>query len=70
MAGQRLRVLFERRYKATGLALWCEGGPAGTVMLPVAWTDRGKPPAEQALGYEELVELAALVGALTTRRQD
>ena len=70
MAGQRLRVLFERRYNATGLAFSCEGGPLGTVMLPVAWTDRGKPVAPQALGYEELVELAELVRALTTRRQD
>jgi hypothetical protein len=39
-------------------------------MLLVAWTDRGKPEAPQALGYEELVELAELVRALTTRRQD
>lgn len=70
MAGQRLRVLFERRYKATGLALCCEGGPAGSVMLPVAWTDRGEPAAEHALGYEQLVELAALVRALATRRED
>jgi Family of unknown function (DUF5372) len=68
LAGQRLRVLFERRYKATGLAFCCEGGRAGTVMLPVAWTDRGKPAAARALGYEELVELAALVRALATRR--
>jgi hypothetical protein len=70
LTGQRLRVLFERHYKATGLSLCCEGGPAGTVMLPVAWTDRGKPVAPQALGYEELLELAELVRALTTRRQD
>jgi hypothetical protein len=26
LAGQRLRVLFERRYQAGGLALCCEGG--------------------------------------------
>ncbi len=70
LAGQRLRVLFERRYKATGLAFCCEGGPAGTVMMPVAWTDRGKPAAPRALGYEELVELAGLVHALTTTRRE
>lgn len=70
LTGQRLRVLFERHYKAAGLSLCCEGGPAGTVMLPVAWTDRGKLVAPRALGYEELVELAELVRALTTRRQD
>ena len=68
MAGQRLRVLFERRYKATGLAFCCEGGPAGSVMLPVDWTDRGKGSALYPLGYEELVELAGLVRALATRR--
>jgi hypothetical protein len=38
-------------------------------MLPVAWTDRGEPVAERALGYEELIELAALVRALVTRRE-
>ena len=70
LAGQRLRVLFERRYKATGLSLCCEGGPVGSVMLPVDWTDRGKPAAARALGFEELVELAALVHALATRRGD
>ncbi len=68
MAGQRLRVLFERRYKASGLAFCCEAGPAGSVMLPVAWTDRGRPAGPRALGYEELVELAALVGVVATRR--
>ena len=70
LAGQRLRVLFERRYKASGLSFCCEGGPAGSVMLPVAWTDRGEPPGPRALGYEELVELAALMRALATRRGD
>ncbi len=63
-----MRVLFERRYKASGVAFCCEGGPAGSVMLPVAWTDRGRPAAPRALGYEELVEVAALVAALATRR--
>ena len=67
LAGQRLRVLFERRYKTTGLAFCCEGGPLGSVMLPADWTDRGGPAAARALGYAELVELAALVRALTTR---
>ena len=70
MAGQRLRVLFERCYKAGGLSFCCEGGRAGSVMLPVAWTDRGRPAAPLALGYEELVAVAALVRALTTRRVD
>lgn len=52
------------------MAFSCEGGPLGTVMLPVDWTDRGRPPAGHALGYEELVELGALVRALATRREE
>jgi hypothetical protein len=67
LVGQQLRVLFERRYEAGGLSLCCEGGPLGSVMLPVDWTDRGKPAAAGAVGYEELVELAGLVRALATR---
>jgi hypothetical protein len=68
LTGQRLRVLFERRYKASGLAFCCEGGPLGSVMLPACWTDRGAPTSPRALGYEQLVELASLVSALGTRR--
>jgi hypothetical protein len=68
LAGQRLRVLFERRYQAGGLALCCEGGSLGTVMLPVDWTDRGTPAASGVVGFEELIELAALVRALATRQ--
>ena len=62
-------MLFERRYVARGLAFCCEGGPLGSVMLPVDWTDRGRPAAERALGFEELVELAGLVRGLATRRE-
>jgi hypothetical protein len=61
-------VLFERHYKATGPAFCCEGGPLGSVMLPAAWTDRGVPASAHPLGYEQLVELAALVRALATHR--
>jgi hypothetical protein len=68
LAGQRLGVLFERHYKSTGLAFCCEGGPLGSVMLPAGWTDRGPAPQPRALGYEQLVELAALVRALATHR--
>ena len=69
LCGQRLRVLFERHYTATGLGFCCEGGPAGSVMLHADWTDRGRPAECQALGYEQLVELAALLAALATRRE-
>jgi hypothetical protein len=69
LAGQRLRVLFERRYQVGGLAFCCEGGVLGTVMLPVDWTDRGKPASSTAVGFEELIELADLVRALATRQE-
>ena len=69
LAGQRLRVLFERRYKASGLAFCCEGGPLGSVMLPVSWTDRGVVSSEQPLGFEQLVELAAVIRVVATRRE-
>ena len=38
-------------------------------MLLVDWTDQGKPGSPVVLGYEELVELAALVRSLATRRE-
>ena len=66
LSGQRLRVLFERRLPS-GLAVSCEGGPLGSVMLPVAWTDRGPASAEAPLTYESLVDLSAVVSAVTAR---
>jgi len=65
LAGQRLRVLFERRL-AGGLAFSCEGGPLGSLMLPLVWTDRGDAAAAP-LSYEVLVELAEVVAAVKTR---
>ena len=41
----------------------CEGGPAGRVTLPVAWTDRAPAPLAHRLASEGLVELAELVAA-------
>jgi Family of unknown function (DUF5372) len=67
LAGQRLRVLFERRL-ATGPAVSCEGGPLGSLMLPLVWTDRGPAAASMPLSYEVLVELAAVVSAVTSRQ--
>jgi hypothetical protein len=66
LSGQRLRVLFERKLPS-GLALSCEGGPLGSVMLPVAWTDRGPVAAAGTLTYEVLAELAAVVSAISVR---
>jgi hypothetical protein len=67
LSGQRLRVLFERRLP-TGLALSCEGGPLGSLMLPLAWTDRAAAVGEQPLSYEVLVELAEVISAINTPR--
>jgi hypothetical protein len=52
-------VLFERKL-AGGLAVSCEGGPLGSLMVPVTWTDRGVPAADAPLTYEVLIELAGL----------
>ena len=62
LSGQRLRVLFERKLPS-GLAVSCEGGPLGSVMLPLAWTDRGPAVAEAPLTYEVLIELAGVISA-------
>jgi hypothetical protein len=66
LVGQRLRVLFERRL-ADGLAFSCEGGPLGSLMLPLVWTDRGPAAAAVPLSYEVLVDLAAEVVAVKSR---
>ncbi len=66
LSGQRLRVLFERKLPS-GRAVSCEGGPLGSVMLPLSWTDRGAAAAEVPLTYEVLVSLAAEISAVGTR---
>jgi Family of unknown function (DUF5372) len=66
LAGQRLRVLFERRL-AGGLAFSCEGGPLGSLMVPLAWTDRGPAAASAPLSYEILVDAAEVVAAVKAR---
>jgi hypothetical protein len=59
-------VLFERKL-AGGLAVSCEGGPLGSLMVPVTWTDRGALPADAPLTYEVLIELAGVVLAVESR---
>src|SRR5260370_21605213 len=66
LAGQRLRVLFERKLPG-GLAVSCEGGPLGSLMLPLAWTDRGPAAAHAPLTYEVLAELAGAISAGQSR---
>jgi hypothetical protein len=64
LAGQRLEVIFERRRAGAELVLVCEGGAAGRVTLPVAWTDRAPEALSHRLGADGLVELAGLVAVL------
>ena len=68
LAGQRLRVLFERKL-AGGVAVSCEGGPLGSVMVPLAWTDRGVPAADAPLTYEVLADLAGVISAISLRHE-
>ena len=63
MKGECLSILFERK-RPEGLLYVCEGGPLGTVGLPVAWTNLSEPAAARPLTIEVLIELAALVKAL------
>jgi hypothetical protein len=67
LSGQRLRVLFERRMVG-GVFLSCEGGPLGSLMLPVAWTDRWPAGAAVPLTYEVLAELAVVAAAIGSHR--
>ena len=66
LAGQRLRVLFERKLPG-GPAVSCEGGLLGSVMLPLAWTDRGAAAAQAPLTYEVLIDLAVVISAVGAR---
>ena len=59
-------MLFERKV-AGGRAVSCEGGPLGSLMLPLAWTDRGGAAADGPLTYEVLVSLAAEISAVGPR---
>lgn len=64
LAGERLAVILERRRPSADVVLVCEGGPAGRVTVPVAWTDRGPDRSDYRLATSGLVELAGLVHAL------
>ena len=68
LAGQRLRVLFERKL-AGGMAVSCEGGPLGSLMVPLEWTDRGAGAAGVPLTYEVLIDLAVVITAIKPRHE-
>ena len=68
LAGQRVSILFERRYKsALGRVYICDGGPLRNVTLPEDFTDRGTPSATRPLTIEVVTDLAAVVSALRRR---
>ncbi|MCL6507767.1 MAG: Y4bD/Y4pK family protein [Bryobacteraceae bacterium] len=65
LSGQRLPILFTRRYAVLGRVYICEGGPCGSVTLPEAFTDRGTPPEPRPLTASVLVDVLRVVAALT-----
>jgi len=72
LRGQRLAVLFERRY-ADGRLYVCEGGPFGTIGVPEDATDRVPPPASTVLTGEVLpglVEVVAVIAAGSGRTRE
>jgi hypothetical protein len=72
LAGQRLSILFERRYRDTARSrvYICEASPLGTVTLPEHFTDRGATTAKTPLTADVLIDLAMMVGALRHRLTD
>jgi hypothetical protein len=61
-------VLFERKL-GSGVAVSCEGGPLGSLMVPLTWTDRGSAVAHAPLTYEVLIELAGVISAVKPRHE-
>ena len=67
LSGQQLRVLFERK-TPDGLAIELRGRAAGVGDDAAGvWTDRAPAAASGPLTYEVLVDLAAVVAAVSTR---
>ena len=67
MFGERLEVLGRER-RGGRACLRCAGGPLGSMVVPVDWTDQAAAAASGPLTYEVLVELAAAVRAVTGSR--
>jgi len=64
MSGERLEVLGRER-RGGRVCLRCVGGPLGSLVVPVEWTDLAAPAESQPLTCEVLVEVAAAVRAIT-----
>jgi hypothetical protein len=59
LKGERLEVLYSKKRGADTVFV-CSGGVSGQITLPLAWTDRGEPPAACRLSAEGLAELDTL----------
>ena len=66
LAGQRLRVLGQRR-GSRGLELDCDGGDLGRVRLPAVWTDRVPAEAAGRVSASGLSDLVAVMAAVSSR---
>lgn len=64
--GRRLEILFVKR-RGDAVVFVCSGGLGGQMTLPLAWTDRGDPPAAHRLCVEGLAELDTLAKLLENR---
>jgi hypothetical protein len=64
LAGKRVAILIERRYRSLGHVYICDGGPLGTFTLPADDTDRGRSPGASPLDRTVLAELLALVSSI------
>ena len=68
LAGRRLNIVFERRYRSGGLGhvYICDAGELGYILLPESFTDRGPAPDPQPLCIESLLELSAVMRAIAS----
>jgi len=64
LAGHRLTIVAERRYRTLGLVYLCEDGAGGTLTLPVGFTDLGPPVGDRPFSIEALAGLAEVISAL------
>ena len=69
LCGERVDVLYVRRFP-TGRVYVCAAGDGRNVALDEAVTDRGAEPAERPLTLGVLVELVAVVAAISECRED
>ena len=66
--GERLEVLYVRGLSA-GRVYVCDRGEGRSVALAEAATDRGPEPAERPLTVGVLIELVAVIAAISGREE-